>query len=82
MDNLDVTVPGGETESNSMFEPSTIQNCTASEINTEVCNDSRASDREHDISDIDSRSDDEHVISVSETNVGQNIIFYVVEPGN
>ena len=35
--NLDVTVPGGETESNSIFEPSLIQNCTASEINTEVC---------------------------------------------
>ena len=70
MDNLDVTVPGGETESNSIFEPSLIQNCTASEINTEICNDSRTSetsDREYDISDIDSRSDDEHVIPVTET---------------
>ena len=59
MDNLDVTEPGGETESNSIFEPSLIQNCTASEISIEVCNDSRASetsDREHDRSDIDSRS--------------------------
>ena len=70
MDNLDVTVPGGETESNSIFEPSLIQNCTASEINIEICNDSRTSetsDREYDISDIDSRSDDEHVIPVTET---------------
>ena len=67
MDNLDVTLLGQETESNSIFEPSLIQNCTASEINTEVCNNSRASDREHDISDIDSRSDDEHDIPVTET---------------
>ena len=42
MDNIEATVPGGETESNPMFELSLIQNSTSSEINTELCNASRA----------------------------------------